>query len=99
MMTSLEQECQEDDFYLGYLTILDFYIYEIVNYFGQLLPKEMKKYPKLVQLRNLIRSLPKIKEYEESDRKVAEYCPIRYFRNFKEEKKREYEVLGNGQST
>ena len=42
-----EQEAAPDNFYLGYLTILDFFIYEIMNYFLLLFPHEMKKFPKL----------------------------------------------------
>jgi hypothetical protein len=49
-----ERDCQDDDFYFGYLTILDFAIYEIVNYFRLLFPKETSKFVKLGKLRDKV---------------------------------------------
>ena len=86
MMSIHEQECSPDDFYLGYLTVLDFFIYEIMNYFHLLFPKEMAKFPKLNQIQERVAALPQIEDYENSHRKVTEYCPNRYFRKFKESK-------------
>jgi hypothetical protein len=39
-----------------------------------------------VTVRDNVASLGEIENYENSFRAVKEYCPIRYFRKFKEEK-------------
>jgi hypothetical protein len=39
-----------------------------------------------MKIRERVASLPSIHNYENSHRKVADYCPIRYFKRFKEEK-------------
>ena len=52
-----EEECMPDNFYFGYLTYLDFAIYEIVNHFRLLFPHEMVKFTKLEQLRERVASL------------------------------------------
>lgn len=44
LMELHEKECVADNYYFGYLTMLDFAIYEIVNYFRLLFPKEMGKF-------------------------------------------------------
>ena len=66
-----ERECKEDDFYFGYLTILDFAIYEIVNYFRLLFPKETSKFVKLGKLRDRVALIEEISEYEVSMRAVT----------------------------
>ena len=81
-----EQECSPNNFYFGYLTILDFHIYEIVNYFTLLFPNEIVKFTKLRQIRDRVAALPEIKRYEESAYAVTEFCPIKYFKNYKEKK-------------
>jgi hypothetical protein len=83
-----EHECMKDSFYLGYLTILDFSMYEIVNHFQLLFPEEIQHFTKLIQIRDRVAALPEIKEYENSCRVVREYSPISYFKRFKEEKLR-----------
>jgi|JI6StandDraft_1071083.scaffolds.fasta_scaffold1173431_1 hypothetical protein len=88
-MRMLEEESVNNSFYFGYLTVLDFSIYEIVNYFRLLFPTEINKFVKLTQIRDRVGSLPAIKRYEESEKGVCEYCPIRFFKSFKEEKIRE----------
>jgi len=73
---------------MGYLTYADFIIYESVNYLKLLLPHEMERFPHLCGIRDKVASLTAIREYEESRRAVKEFSPIRYFRHFKEKKKR-----------
>ena len=83
LLKQYEKECCVDHFFLGYLTIMDFTFYEIINYCELLFPKVCESYPRLVKLRDLVAEIPEIKDYEASDRVVLEYCPIRYFNTFK----------------
>ena len=66
-----ERECKEDDFYFGYLTILDFAIYEIVNYFRLLFPREASKFVKLGKLRERVAAIEEVEQYEGSMRAVT----------------------------
>lgn len=77
---------------------MDFSIYEIVNYFRLLFPNEIAKFTKLTQIRDRVAALPSIAAYEASDRAVGEYCPIRYFKCFKEEKMKASRECGGGSS-
>lgn len=58
-----EHECKPNSFYFGYLTVLDFSIYEIVNYFRLLFPNEIAKFTKLTQIRDRVAALPEISAY------------------------------------
>ena len=53
-----ERECMSDNFYFGYLTVLDFSIYEIINYFRLLFPHETSRFTKLGQIRDRVAALP-----------------------------------------
>ena len=66
-----EEECMAGHFYFGYLTIIDFSVYEIVSYFKRLFPKEINRFPKLLQLKNKVGAIPEIRAYEMSPRKVS----------------------------
>lgn len=57
-----------------------------MNHFKLLFPTEMSKFVKLNQIRDRVALIPVIKAYEESEKAVTQYCPIRYFKEFKEEK-------------
>ena len=85
-MKGYEGECAEDNFYCGYLTIIDFLIYEVMNYMRLLFPNEMAKYPKLELLRKKVGEIPEIETFEGSERTVKEFCPVRYFKRFKRER-------------
>jgi glutathione S-transferase len=63
LMELHEQECMPNNFYFGYLTLLDFAIYEIVNYFRLLFPHQTVKFTKLAALRDRVAALPEIEEY------------------------------------
>lgn len=90
-MHRLEEKSVPNSFFFGYLTVIDFSIYEILNHFKLLFPTEMNKFVKLNQIRDRVASIPAIKAYEESERAVNQYCPIQYFKDFKKEKIRERE--------
>lgn len=66
-----ERECMEDNYYFGYLTILDFAIYEIVNYFRLLFPQETSKFLKLGKLRERVAAIQEVQNYEQSHRAVT----------------------------
>ena len=88
-----------DNFYFGYLTVLDFSIYEIINYFRLLFPHETSRFTKLAQIRDRVAALPEIQAYENSHRAVVEFCPIKYFKKFKEDKLRAVRDVSSGGST
>ena len=57
-MEHYERECSADNFYFGYLTIIDFSFYEIVSYFKRLFPQEVGRFPKLMQIRKRVGAIP-----------------------------------------
>jgi hypothetical protein len=50
----------EGEFYLGYLTVIDFMIHEIIEYHKNLFHSEMYLFPKLIAIRQKVAALPKI---------------------------------------
>ena len=62
-MRFYEKECMKDTFYFGYLTIVDFFMYELVNYIKKFDEKVMQEFPKLMQLRDRVASIQEIRNY------------------------------------
>ena len=87
-MQEYEQNCSPEGFYYGYLTVMDFALYETMNYFSRLFPNKVDRFPKLIKLQQRVAEIPEVSSYEESERAVVEFCPLKYFKRFKEEKLR-----------
>jgi len=45
------------------MTVVDFFIYDIIYFFKQRMPHYLQEFPKLVQIYNKIASIPEIKAY------------------------------------
>lgn len=58
------------EWFLGYLTVCDFFIYEMVSYFTLFFPNSMNKCVNLKRIAAQIGKLEKVKSYEESDRAI-----------------------------
>ena len=61
-----EDFAQRDNWFLGYLTIIDFSIYELVRYMEMIFEDKMQEFPKLRKITQMIAQLPQIKSYEQS---------------------------------
>lgn len=81
-----QNECPREGWYYGYITIMDFVIYELLNLIKSILEEQLKKFKKLMALRERFSAIPEIRNYENSPRALKEYCPVRYFNQFKLEK-------------
>lgn len=66
----------EGEFYLGYLTVVDFMIHEIIEYHKNLFHNEMYLFPKLISIRQKVANLPKIQNLEENNRLLIDLCPL-----------------------
>ena len=71
------------NWFLGYLTIIDFSIYELVRYMENIFDNFVHDIPKLKKIERDFRELKEIKEYEESSRAVVEWCPTKLIEAFK----------------
>ena len=51
LIAKLEKDAKQDDWYLGYISILDFFFYEVVNQIEYNFSNQLCKFPKLRALR------------------------------------------------
>ena len=58
----------EKEWLLGYITIVDFWFYEILQYVKGIFEKDFNGYKTLVDFVARFENLPKIKEYHASNR-------------------------------
>lgn len=79
-----EDFAQEGGWFLGYLTIIDFSIYELVRYMEMLFGPKMQKFPRLQHIKNRLAELPQIKIYECSPQAVKEMCPTSLLKQLKD---------------
>lgn len=49
-----EDFASQENWFLGYLTIIDFSIYELINYMDMLFPGRVQQFPKLLAIRNSV---------------------------------------------
>ncbi len=73
----MEQGANEDGWFLGYLTIIDFSIYELVRYMECIFENLIGALPRLKKIEKAVGELRQIKEYEVSQRAIVEWCPTR----------------------
>lgn len=55
---------------LGYLTLVDFQISELANYFEKLYPEEYKTFPSVDRIKNGVNNLEKVKEYYQRENSI-----------------------------
>lgn len=68
---------------MGYLTTIDFSIYELMRYMDMLFPGKTVSLPKLMKIQNMIYNIPEIKSYENSSRAIKEMDPSTLMKKFK----------------
>lgn len=71
------------EWFLDYLTIIDFSVYELNRYMDCIFDNQTCSLPKLKRIEERIRELPSIKEYEESSRAIVEWCPTKLLEGLK----------------
>ena len=71
----LSPQPPDTDFFMGYLTICDFFIYELKQYCEIIFPDSMKNCHKLRRIADNVRRLPAISSYEESERAIKNWLP------------------------
>lgn len=60
----------EKEWALGYLTLVDFQISELANYFEKLYPEEYKTFPSVDRIKNGVNNLEKVKEYYQRENSI-----------------------------
>lgn len=70
---------------MGYLTIIDFSIYELMRYMHLIFGEKSNSLPKLKAIEGMIGDLSAIKYYETSSRAIKEMCPTSLLKQMKEE--------------
>lgn len=65
-----EEIAKQDNWFLGYFTLIDLSMYELVRYMDLIFPGEMINFPKLSAILEKVANLPQIKDYELSSRAV-----------------------------
>jgi hypothetical protein len=63
-MLKLEQAVVGKEWFLEYLTIIDFSIYELIRYMDCIFDNQTVSLPKLKRIETSLGSLPEIKRYE-----------------------------------
>ena len=67
-LSLVQKFCGENEYMLGYLTILDFKISELSYYIEKISKETFDKYPFLMRARVAVEALPEIKAYYESEK-------------------------------
>ena len=60
---------------MGYLTLIDFSVYELARYIDWMFPGKMKTLTNLCRIKNKVETLPEIKAYESSKDGVKGMSP------------------------
>ena len=94
----IEEAISPEGWFLGYLSIVDFSIYELIRYMDNIFEKEIKYLPKMKRIERMFAELPSIKHYETSPRAVTEWNPANLLASFKamlaqKEKKEKEEAM------
>jgi hypothetical protein len=87
-LVEIEQNCSEQGWYFGYITVADFSFYEMMNNLLWLFPTIAGSFPKLMNLRNQVHALDAVAKYEASDRAVKIYNPVFFFKECESTSKR-----------
>lgn len=82
-LLKIEEAVVGKEWFLDYLTIIDFSVYELNRYMDCIFDNQTCSLPKLKRIEERIRDLPSIKEYEESSRAIVEWCPTKLLEGLK----------------
>ena len=69
-LLSYEAGAKKGEFYLGYLTVIDFIIHEVLDHFKDIFWKERQYFTKLMAISDKIDKLPEIKTFLNSNRNI-----------------------------
>lgn len=72
-----------EQWFLDYLTIIDFSIYELIRYMDCIFDNQTVALPNLKRIEQAISQLPAIHHYEQSPRAIVEWCPTKLLEGFK----------------
>lgn len=56
-----EESAKNGDWFLGYFTLIDLSIYELVRYMELIFPGEVDSFPKLLAIKERVSDIPQIK--------------------------------------
>lgn len=65
-----EEVAKQNDWFLGYFSLIDLSMYELVRYMELIFPGELAHFPKIKAIEQRVSMIPEIKQYEESERAV-----------------------------
>ena len=65
VMAEIESQIKDGDWFLGYLSISDFCIAELIYLVNEVFPGELTKFPKTNNIEHMIREIPELKALEE----------------------------------
>jgi glutathione S-transferase len=82
-LLKLEQAVIGKEWFLDYLTIIDFSIYELIRYMDCIFDNQTVALPKLKRIEQAISKLPAIQQYEQSARAIVEWCPTKLLEGLK----------------
>jgi glutathione S-transferase len=82
-LLKLEQAVVGEHWFLDYLTIIDFSIYELIRYMDCIFDNQTASLPKLKRIETAISCLPAIQDYEQSSRAIVEWCPTKLLEGIK----------------
>lgn len=83
-LIKIENDVEGDGFYLPYMTIVDFYIYELWYFFKLAnIQFYMTEFPKLTQIYNSMMTIPEIMLYEQSHKAIKNICPAGFYEKWR----------------
>lgn len=78
-----EKDCHEN-YYLGYLSLIDFFLYELIYLLKRIFPEKLNEFTKIKKVFQEFANISEIKSYEESTKAVKEVCPLKFCAEWKE---------------
>jgi hypothetical protein len=82
-LLKIEEAASEGTWFLDYLTIIDFSIYELVKYMDNIFDGQTAALPKLKRIEKAVENLDAVRNYERSERAITEWCPTKLLENLK----------------
>ena len=83
VLMDLENTAVPNNFFFGYVTIIDFVIYEMLGQMEENFKEKLEPLVRLKAIRERVSNIPEIYNYEKSDRRVKMVNPGDYLNQFK----------------
>ena len=85
VLRPLEDSLRPNCWFLDYLTLVDFDIYEVMGFVKMLFPKKVPSYPHLLEIHQRVAQLAPVKQYNQSERcRNICFLPVEMCKKFKE---------------